>query len=301
MGKKDLRAGFQDSSFCSTSLWGFKPALQLLEFSLNDNHSSFQLPSSSLVRHCHVSASVQIKKLCWCLVIPWDCSLSVGFFEQTSPFHLSAANKQLLPVKQAHKLGRCNSYLQNLKLSITHWLTHSLTGIGGRRCYLKISSKRKRGPTKPECSEPLFHVESGLLCRGSSSPHRHPQILLVEPKHLDSVCCSHLLSLTGTPPHKYCLPWFLVPDVSKRNINWRNLKNCFSNTSALASEDLHRYQWVPSNTSVLVLELMREQTKEMMLELPTSLFTWGPYNSKQFNRRFCSSASCRRRIAPRWV
>ena len=32
--------------------------------------------------------------------------------------------------KQAHKLGRCDSYLQNLKLSITHSLTHSLTGVG---------------------------------------------------------------------------------------------------------------------------------------------------------------------------
>ena len=30
---------------------------------------------------------------------------------------------------------------------------------------------------------------------------------------------------TGNPPHKYCLPWFLVPNVSKGNISWRNLNH----------------------------------------------------------------------------
>ena len=34
--------------------------------------------------------------------------------------------------KQAHKLGRCDSYLRNLKTLPSHWLTHSLANRG--RC-----------------------------------------------------------------------------------------------------------------------------------------------------------------------
>ena len=41
----------------------FKAALQLLEFSFNSDHSCLNFPSGSLVRHCHVSTSVQIKIL----------------------------------------------------------------------------------------------------------------------------------------------------------------------------------------------------------------------------------------------
>ena len=41
--------------------------------------------------------------------------------------------------KQAHKLGRCDSYLGNLKLSITHSLTHSPTDMLGNA----IASKNK--------------------------------------------------------------------------------------------------------------------------------------------------------------
>ena len=41
--------------------------------------------------------------------------------------------------KKAHKLGRCDSYIRNLKLPITHPPTHLLTdralGVGARRCY----------------------------------------------------------------------------------------------------------------------------------------------------------------------
>ena len=48
------------------------------------------------------------------------------------------------PTKQAHKLGRCDSYLRNLKLSLTHWLTHDwqekvLGGaIPSKKCTLGI-------------------------------------------------------------------------------------------------------------------------------------------------------------------
>ena len=38
-------------------------------------------------------------------------------------------------LEQARKLGRCNSYIQNLNLNMTHWLAHWMTGGGVRSCY----------------------------------------------------------------------------------------------------------------------------------------------------------------------
>ena len=40
---------------------GFKATLKLLEFSLDGNNSRLELLSGSLVGHCHLSTSVQIK------------------------------------------------------------------------------------------------------------------------------------------------------------------------------------------------------------------------------------------------
>ena len=50
-------------------------------------------------------------------------------------------------VKQARKLGKCNSYFRNLKLSITHSLTHpqsldTIQWIGSRR-YYRLSIHRQ--------------------------------------------------------------------------------------------------------------------------------------------------------------
>ena len=44
-------------------------------------------------------------------------------------------NMQMFLGEQARKLGRCDSYLQNLKTLPTHPLTDPLTGVGARRCY----------------------------------------------------------------------------------------------------------------------------------------------------------------------
>ena len=41
----------------------------------------------------------------------------------------------IIATKQARKLGRCDSNLQNLKTLLTHSLTHPMTGVGARRCY----------------------------------------------------------------------------------------------------------------------------------------------------------------------
>ena len=92
---------------------GFKAALKLLEFFLDGNNSRLKLLSGSLIGHCHFSTSVRIKifdggdlgddevgdvgGIGDNIELAQDCSLSVGLFEQTSPLHLSAANKQLLP------------------------------------------------------------------------------------------------------------------------------------------------------------------------------------------------------------
>ena len=38
------------------------------------------------------------------------------------------------PKKQARKLGRCDSYLRNLKTLLTDSLTHPIRQVGARRC-----------------------------------------------------------------------------------------------------------------------------------------------------------------------
>ena len=37
--------------------------------------------------------------------------------------------------QQARKLGRCDSYLRNLKTLLTDSLTHPIRRVGARRCY----------------------------------------------------------------------------------------------------------------------------------------------------------------------
>ena len=94
-----------------------KTVLQLLNLSLNSNDPLFHLAPSSLVRHRHVSTAVRVKRIVVMVALRMVIvmrmrmvemmvveiemagkhSLSECLLQQTSPFHLSAANKQLFP------------------------------------------------------------------------------------------------------------------------------------------------------------------------------------------------------------
>ena len=93
-----------------------KTVLQLLELSLNSNDPLLHLAPGSLVHHRHLSTTVRAKRLVvmvalWMVIVrmrrvqvvvveiemagkhsPSECLL-----QQTSPFYLSTANKQLFP------------------------------------------------------------------------------------------------------------------------------------------------------------------------------------------------------------
>ena len=72
----------------------------------------------------------------WPTANPLGAWLRLSQTRPTPPPHLKiltiqpTTNKFII-VKQARELGRCDSYLRNLKLSMTDSLTHSLTAIGG--------------------------------------------------------------------------------------------------------------------------------------------------------------------------
>ena len=91
-----------------------KTVLQLLELSLNNDDPLLHLAPGSLVHHRHLSTTVRAKMLVvmvalWMVMvmrmgivvveIEMACkhSLSECLLQQTSPFHLSAASKQLFP------------------------------------------------------------------------------------------------------------------------------------------------------------------------------------------------------------
>ena len=94
-----------------------KAVLQLLELSLNDDHPLLHLAPGSLVQHRHVSTTVRAKMsvvmvALWMVIVmrmrivkmvvveiemAFRHSLSECLLQQTSPFHLSTANKQLFP------------------------------------------------------------------------------------------------------------------------------------------------------------------------------------------------------------
>ena len=94
-----------------------KTVLQLFNLSLKSNHPLFHLAPGSLVHYRHVSTTVRAKRLV-VMVALWmrmvmrmrrvemvvveiemagKHSLSECLLQQTSPFHLSTANKQLFP------------------------------------------------------------------------------------------------------------------------------------------------------------------------------------------------------------
>ena len=93
-----------------------KAVLQLLELSLNSNYQLLHLAPGSLVHYRHVSTAVRVKGLVvmvalWMVIVRMrrvkmvvveiemagKHSLSECLLQQTSPFHLSTANKQLFP------------------------------------------------------------------------------------------------------------------------------------------------------------------------------------------------------------
>ena len=94
-----------------------KTVLQLLKLSLNSNDPLFHLAPGSLVHHRHLSTTVRAKRLVvmvalWMVLVmrmrilkmvvveiemAGKHSLSECLLQQTSPFHLSTANKQLFP------------------------------------------------------------------------------------------------------------------------------------------------------------------------------------------------------------
>ena len=116
---KESRQVLQSISHCkrhkSFPLLGrLKTVLQLFKLSLNSNDPLFHLAPGSLVHHRHLSTTVRAKKLVvmvalWMVMvmrmgivvveIEMACkhSLSECLLQQTSPFHLSTANKQLFP------------------------------------------------------------------------------------------------------------------------------------------------------------------------------------------------------------
>ena len=94
-----------------------KTVLQLLNLSLNSNDPLLHLAPGSLVHHRHLTTAVRAKRMVvkvalWIMMVmrtrrvkmmvveiemAGKHSLSECLLQQTSPFHLSTANKQLFP------------------------------------------------------------------------------------------------------------------------------------------------------------------------------------------------------------